>query len=82
MKTDNIEPSFYKSTFVDRGETIKIEDIKDEINKEETDNSNICEEIKEEFKEVESVDDPLFIQEGKEIGETDEICTEVKVLKD
>ena len=27
---------------------------------------------------MESVDDLLFIQEGKEIGENDNICTEVK----
>ena len=31
---------------------------------EETENSNICEDIKEEVKEEESVHDPLFIQEG------------------
>ena len=84
-----VEPSFYKSTFVDCGKTIKIEDIKDEINKvesvddplsihQDTENSNICEVIKEEVKEEESVDDPLFIQEGRQRSESNNICTEVK----
>jgi hypothetical protein len=60
------------NTFVDCGETIKIEDIKEEINEEEsvedplsihhkTKKSNICKDIKEEVKEEESVDDPLSI---------------------
>ena len=66
MKSKNgiIPPT--QSSFVDCGESIKIEDIKEEINEEEavddpliihqkTENSNICEDIKEEVKEEESV---------------------------
>ena len=74
---------------MDCGENIKIEDIKGEINEEESvddpltiqqeiESSNVYKDIKEEVKEEESVDDPLFIQEGKEIGENDNICKEVK----
>ena len=87
MNTNNIEPSFYKSTFVDYGKTIKIEDIKEEINEvesvddprsihQEAKSSNICEDIK--VKEEESVDNPLYIQEGNRRSENDDIFTEVK----
>ena len=79
----HIERKKYKNTnipltqfsFVDCGESIKEEDIKEEIKEEESvddplsihqeaENSNICEVIKEEVKEEESVDDPLFIRKG------------------
>ena len=71
-KTNNLEPSSNKSSFVDCGETMKIEDIKEEINEEEsvedplsihqeTRTINICDDIKEEVKEEESVYDPLSI---------------------
>ena len=70
-------------------EAIKVEDIKDEINEEEsvddplsihqeTENSNICEDIKEEVKQKESVDDPLSIREGERRSENDNIYTGVK----
>ena len=80
---------FHKNTFIDCDEDIKKEDIKGEINEEESvddplsfqqgnENSNICKDIKEEVKEEEGVDDPLSIQEVKRISENDNICTEVK----
>ena len=61
----NTASSCNKNTFIDCGEAIKVEDIKGEINEEEsvdyllsnhqeTENSNICEDIKEEVKEEES----------------------------
>ena len=64
-KNKNISPT--QSSFVDCGESIKIEDIKEEMNEEEsvedplsihqeTENSNICEDIKEKVKEEESVE--------------------------
>jgi hypothetical protein len=68
------------NTFVDCGETIKIEDIKEEFNEEEsvedtysvhekTLNISTYKDIKEEIKEEESADDPLSIQErGKKKG--------------
>ena len=88
MKTKNTNIPLTQPSFVDCGETIKIEDIKGEINEEEsvedplsihqeTENSNICEGIKEELKEEESVDDPLSILEGKR-SENDNICTEIE----
>ena len=86
-KAKNIQLT--QSSFVDCGESIKEEDIKEEINEEESvddpltihqeaENSNICEVIKEEVKEEESVDDPLFIQEGKQRSESNNIYTKVK----
>ena len=76
-------------SFVDCSKTIKIEDVKEEINEEKsledplsihqkTENSNICEDIKEKVKEEENVDDPLFIQEGNKRSENDNIGSEVK----
>jgi hypothetical protein len=61
-------------TFVDCGETIKIEDTKREIIEEQnveyplsihqkTENSNICEDIKEEVEEEESVVVSYFNQQ-------------------
>ena len=63
-----------ENTFVDCGETIKIEDIKEELNEEKsvedslsvhekTENNIICEDIKEEVKEEESIDDPPINQQ-------------------
>lgn len=45
---------------------------------QEIESSNICEDIKEEVKEEESVDDPTTTQEGKQRSENDNICQEVK----
>ena len=78
MKSKNriIPPT--QSSFVDCGESIKIEDIKEEMNEEESvedplpihqgiENSNICEDIKkEEIMEDENVEVPSFNQQ--EIG--------------
>ena len=74
------------SIFVDCIESIKIGEIKEEVNEEEsvgdplsihqeTENNNICEDIKEEMKEEESVDDPLSIHDGER---RINICTEVR----
>ena len=62
----NIDLAFYRNAFGDCGEFFQIEDIKAKINEEErdedplsihqeTDNSNICEDNKEEVKEDDSV---------------------------
>ena len=83
----NIDFSSHENSFIDCGET--IENIKEEINEEEsvedplfihqeTEKSNICENIKEEVEEEESVDDPLSIQEENRRSENDNICTVVK----
>ena len=45
---------------------------------QETENSNICEDIEEEVKEEESVDDPLSIQGQTNSDESENIVTEVK----
>jgi hypothetical protein len=60
MKSKNINIPIAHCSFVNYDESIKEEDIKEEV------------------KEEESVDDPLFIQEGKGIGENDNICIEAK----
>ena len=71
MNDKTIEPL---RTFVDCGETIKIEDTKREIIEQENvedplsihqgiENSNICEDMEREVKVEESVNDPLSIQE-------------------
>ena len=89
MKNKNTNFPITKSGFVDCGESIKEEDIKEEINEEESvddplsihqeiENRNIYQDIKEEVKEEESVDDPLSIQEVKRRSENDNICKEVK----
>ena len=70
-KSRNENDPLTQNSLVDRGESIKEEDIKDEIKEEEsvddplsilqeTENSNICEDIKEELKEEESVEVPSF----------------------
>jgi hypothetical protein len=82
MKSKNTNIPLTQPTFVDCGETIKIEDIKGEINEEksvedqETENHNILEDIKEEVKEEESVEDPLYIH-NQEI-ENINICIDIK----
>ena len=69
MKKKNIPLT--QANYVDCGEAIKLEDIKEEINEEESvedppsihqeaENSHICENIKNEVTEEESVDDPLY----------------------
>ena len=89
IKSKNTNILITQSSFVDCGESIKEEDIKEEINEEESvddpliihqeiENSNICEDIKEEVKEEKIDDDPLSIQEGKRRSENDKICKEVK----
>ena len=85
MKNKNTNVPITQNSFVDCGEPIKLEDVKEEINEEESDdplsihhkteNRNICEDIKEEVKGEERVDDPLSIQGGK--SEKNKICTEV-----
>jgi hypothetical protein len=73
MKSKNRIIPLTQSNFVDCGESIKEEDIKEEIKEvksvddpltihQETESSNFCEDIKEEINEEESVDDPLSIQ--------------------
>ena len=73
MKTKNTNIPLAQPSFVDCGETIKIEAIKGDINykesvedqlsiHKETENSNICKDIKGEINEEEKVDDPLSIQ--------------------
>ena len=89
MKSKNKNIPLTQSSFVDCGEGIKLEDIKEEIKEEESvedprsihqenENSYIYDDIKEEVKEEESVDDPLSIQEGKRRSEDDIIYKEVK----
>ena len=76
----NIDSSSHENSFIDCGDTIKVEDIKDEIDEEGGVNDPLsynCEEFKEEVKEEESVDDSLSVQE-REISESDNICTEIK----
>ena len=70
MKSKNINISPIQSNFIDCGETVKGEEIKEEESVEdqlsvhqETENSNICEDIKEEVEEEESVDDSSFYQQ-------------------
>ena len=60
MKCINTNLSLAQPSFADCGESIKLEDIKEEI------------------KEEESVDDPLSIQEGESRNNNDSICTGVK----
>ena len=75
-----------QASFVDCGESIKEEDIKEEINEEEsvddplsihqeTENRNNCEDIKEEINEEESVDNPLSIHQETEYSN---ICEDIK----
>ena len=74
MKSKTADISLTQSSFVYCGKSIKDEDIKEEINEEEsvdnpqsiqqeTENRNICEDIKEEINEEESVNNPLTIQQ-------------------
>ena len=74
MKSKNINTSPTQSNFIDCGESIKEEDIKEEINEEGSDKnplsihqktrkSNICEDFKEEVIEEESIDDSSFNQQ-------------------
>ena len=77
-----------QSSFVDCGESIKLENIKEEMNEEESvddplsiqvqtnsdESENIVTEVKEELIDY----DPLSIQEGNIRIENDNICTEVK----
>ena len=82
----NIDISHHKNTFVNCGEAIKIEDIIEEVNEEEsvedplsihqeTEKSKICEDIKEEVKEEERVEDPLSIHQETEKSN---ICEDIK----
>ena len=77
MKSENTNVSLNKSSFVDCGESIKLENIKEEINEEESvddpltthqdiGNINVCEDIKKGIKEEENVEVPSFNQQ--EIG--------------
>ena len=73
MKSKNRIIPLTQSSFVDCGESIKEEDIKEEVKEiesvydpitihQEIENRNICEDIKKEIKEEENVDDPLSIE--------------------
>ena len=86
IKRWNTNDPFIQNSFIDCGESIKEEDIKEEIKEEESvgdpltihqeiDNSYVCEDIKEELKGEESVDDPLTIHQ--EI-ENSNICEDIK----
>ena len=86
MKSKNINIPIAHCSFVDYDKSIKEEDIKEEVNEEESvddpltisqeiENSHICENIKEEVKGEDSVDDPLSIIRVKE---SESIVTEVK----
>ena len=77
MKIKNTNIFLTQSSFLDCGESIKEEDIKDEIKNEEsvddplsihqeTENINVCEYIKEEIKEEKNVEVPSLNQQ--EIG--------------
>jgi hypothetical protein len=78
-KSKNTVLSLQRNTFVDCGETGKIEDNKEEIKEvesvddpltvQEIEKSNLCEDIKEEVKEEENVGVPFFNQQ--EIGNVD-----------
>jgi hypothetical protein len=74
IEKKNKDSSFHRDNFDDCGETIKKEDIKGEINEEEseedplsihqkTEHSNIWEDIKEEVKEEENVEVSSFNQQ-------------------
>ena len=87
MKSKNTTFPLTQSSFVDCDESIKEEDIKEEINEDESvddpltihqeiENSNVCGNIKEEIKEEENVDNPLAI-EG-ETTKSENIVIEVK----
>jgi uncharacterized Zn-finger protein len=60
MESLNMDSSNSFNELIDRGEVIKVEDIKEEMN------------------EVESVDDPLNIQQEKTSGGSENIATEIK----
>ena len=87
IKNRNTNVLLTRNSFVDCGESIKEEDIKEEVNEEESvydnitihqeiENINVCETIKKEIKEEENVDDPLPI-EG-ETTKSENIVLEVK----
>jgi hypothetical protein len=73
MKSRNINISPNQSNFIDCGETVKVEDIKEEMNEEESVddplsiqgqiNSNVSENIVTEVKEELNSDDPLCIND-------------------
>ena len=74
MKSKNTNVSLAQSDFVYCSESIKEEDIKEEIKEgqesvddpltihQEIENISVCENIKEEIKEEKNVDDPLSIE--------------------
>jgi KRAB domain-containing zinc finger protein len=81
MKSKNTNNQITQFSFVDCGESFKVEDIKEEIKEEEVvedsftihqeiENSNVCEDIKEEIKELESVYDPCI--------ENNKVCEDIK----
>ena len=89
IKNRNTNLPLTHSSIVDCNEAIKEEDIKKEINEEESvddplsihqdiEKSNVCEDIKKEVKEEESVDNPISIQEGKRRSENKNIYAKVK----
>jgi uncharacterized Zn-finger protein len=79
MESQNKNILITQSSFVDCGESIKVEDIKEEIKEEksvdyplsihqETENNDSCEDIKEELKEgVRNVEDPLSMNQMDKI---------------
>ena len=77
MKSTGLDSKFQQTNFVDCGEGIKVEDIKEEINEEEsvddplsiqeekTKDENIVTEVKEGW----IYDDPLSVQEIHKLGD-------------
>jgi hypothetical protein len=74
MKSKNTNVPLSQNSFIDCGESLKLEDVKEEKQEEESiddplsihqriENSNICEDIKKEIKEEKNVDDPLTIHQ-------------------
>jgi hypothetical protein len=94
MKSRKTNLPLNQPSFVDCGEPIKEEDIKEEIKKEESvddpltihqkiTNRNVSEYIKEELKEgVENVEDPLSIHQKVEIRDVKEEIKEEESLED
>ena len=85
MKSKNTTFPLTQSSLVDCGESIKIEDIKEELNEEESGddplsiqgqiNSDVSENIVTEVKEEVIGDDPLFVQEIHNFGDEENNTT-------
>ena len=92
MKSKNINISPTQSNFIDCGETVKVEDIKEEMNEEESvddplsiegqTNSDVSENIVTEVKEGID-DDALFVQEIHNSGdeENNTVANEIDIVE-